>query len=78
MIIAGYAWTAANFWRALFGRVRELAEGGRLDYGSLELCFTGCVLMATVAGLIWSLALAEKRAELGDSRTSGTTLGVSP
>jgi hypothetical protein len=29
MLIAGYAWTATNFWRALFGRVQEVTAGRR-------------------------------------------------
>jgi len=58
LLVAGYAWTAANFWRALFGRVAELKEGGQLDYGLAELCFTGCILLAALIGLAWSLVLA--------------------
>ena len=55
MLIAGYAWTAANFWRGLFGRVSEVAGGGVLDYGWAELCFTACILIAALAGLVWAL-----------------------
>ena len=57
MLIAGYAWTAANFWRGLFGRVSEVAGGGVLDYGWAELCFTACILIAALAGLVWALVL---------------------
>ncbi len=57
MLIAGYAWTAANFWRGLFGRVSEVAGGGVLDYGWAELCFTACILVAALAGLVWALVL---------------------
>jgi hypothetical protein len=60
MLIAGYAWTAANFWRAFFGRVSEVAGGGELDYGSLELCFTACILAAALAGLAWALVLSTR------------------
>ena len=57
MLIAGYAWTAANFWRALFGRVSEVKAGGELDYGWAELCFTACIMVAALAGLVWALLL---------------------
>jgi hypothetical protein len=58
MLIAGYAWTSANFWRALFDRLVELRAGGTLDYGLLELCFTTCILVAAVIGLVWSLLVS--------------------
>ena len=35
----------------------EVADGTPLDYGRAELCFTGGVLMAALAGLGWSVAL---------------------
>ena len=37
LLCAAYAWTAANGWRATFGRVEELERGGKLDYGTAEL-----------------------------------------
>ena len=57
VLAAGYAWTAANFWRALFGRLADLRQGGQLDYGLAELCFIGCILLAAFAGVAWSLAI---------------------
>jgi hypothetical protein len=60
MLTAGYAWTGANFWRALFDRVSEVASGGVLDYGSAELCFTACITIAAIAGLVWSLVLGAR------------------
>ena len=48
-LCAAYAWTAANGWRATWGRVFELRDGGRLDYGELELCAVGC---ATILSLM--------------------------
>jgi len=62
MLIAGYGWTAANFWRAFFGRVSEVIGGGELDYGSLELCFTACILAAALGGLVWALVLSRSAA----------------
>ena len=48
-LCAAYAWTAANGWRATWGRAFELRDGGRLDYGSVELWVVG---VATVFGLM--------------------------
>lgn len=61
LLIAGYAWTGANVWRALFGRLAEVADGGALEYGWAELCFTACVLSAAFAGLVWALVLSSNR-----------------
>jgi len=36
ILCAAYAWSAANAWRAASWRYRELAEGGKLDYGNSE------------------------------------------
>jgi hypothetical protein len=69
LLAAGYAWTAANFWRALFGRVADLRQGGQLDYGLAELCFIGCILLAAFAGLVWSLTLLRREPEPWNPRT---------
>ena len=61
VMIAGYAWTASNMWRALFGRVQEIAEGRELDYGLAELCFCGCVMLGAMIGLVWSIDLATRQ-----------------
>jgi hypothetical protein len=37
LLCAAYGWTAANAWRATFGRLEELERGGELDYGTAEL-----------------------------------------
>ena len=63
MLTAGYAWTSANFWRALFDRVSEVAAGGVLDYGWAELCFTACITIAAIAGLVWSLVLNARQSD---------------
>jgi hypothetical protein len=60
VLVAGYAWTGANFWRAMFDRVFEIAAGSELNYGWLELCFTGCVMIGAITGLVWSLALVSR------------------
>jgi hypothetical protein len=47
ILCAGFAWCAANGWRATAWRWRELKQGGALEYGTAEI--------ASVAG---STALA--------------------
>ena len=70
MLTAGYAWTSANFWRALFDRISEVAAGGVLDYGWAELCFTACITIAAIAGLVWTLVLGARHP--GDRPTRAT------
>jgi hypothetical protein len=48
VLCAAYAWSVANGWRATFGRMFELLEGGKLDYGAAEMC---AVAIATAVGL---------------------------
>lgn len=42
LLAAGWSWTGANFWRAMFGRVNALRVGEQLDYGSAEMCVVAC------------------------------------
>ena len=58
ILAVGYAWEGANFWRALFGRVEEIAAGGQLRLGWAELCFGICMTLAALVGVVWSLRLA--------------------
>ena len=73
MLTAGYAWTGANFWRALFDRVSEVAAGGVLDYGWAEMCFTACITIASIAGLVWTLVLGTRQPELGRDLSTRAT-----
>jgi len=69
VLAAGYAWEGANFWRALFGRVQAIANGGELQLGWAELCFVGYGTIAALAALVWSLRLATThRASTGETR----------
>lgn len=63
VLVAGYAWEGANFWRALFGRVQEIASGGELELGWAELCFVACGTIAALVALTWSLKLALTNSE---------------
>jgi hypothetical protein len=36
VLAAGYGWEGANYWRALFGRVQEIARGGELRFPRRE------------------------------------------
>jgi hypothetical protein len=49
LLCAGMAWSAANGWRATFGRIAELARGGSLDHGAAEMW---TVSLATTLALI--------------------------
>lgn len=49
ILCAAYAWTVANGWRATFGRLAELLEGGTLDHGPAEMWV---VSIATAVGLV--------------------------
>jgi hypothetical protein len=60
LLAAGYGWTGANFWRALFDRLFEIADGRVLDYGLAEICFTACILIGAVVGLVWSIVTAAR------------------
>lgn len=48
VLCAAYAWSVANGWRATFGRMFELLEGGKLDHGAAEMW---AVSIATAIGL---------------------------
>ena len=56
-LCAAYAWTAANGWRATWGRAFELRDGGRLDHGSLELWVVGGATVLSLMCLTWSFYL---------------------
>ena len=57
VLCAAYAWSAANGWRATFGRMFELLEGGTLDHGAAEMCFVSIGTAIFLAGLVLSLYL---------------------
>jgi hypothetical protein len=65
VLCAAYAWTAANGWRATFGRVFEVLEGGELDYGTGELWAVGGGTALTLACLGLSLFLVVRAADAG-------------
>ena len=49
LLCAGIAWSAANGWRATFGRIDQLGRGGSLDHGAAEMW---TVSLATTLALI--------------------------
>ena len=49
LLCAGIAWSAANGWRATFGRIVELGRGGSLDHGAAEMW---TVSLATTLALV--------------------------
>lgn len=60
ILCAAYAWTVANGWRATFGRVYELLEGGTLDHGYAEMYAVSIATAIGLACLILSLYLVVK------------------
>lgn len=57
VLTAAYGWGAANAWRALFGRLADIARGSS-GPGWAELTFVGVGTAAMIVGLSWSLSLA--------------------
>jgi hypothetical protein len=57
VLCAAYAWSAANAWRATFGRVAEVLEGRELENGPVELWVVGGGTALLLGCLLWSLAL---------------------
>lgn len=55
VMCAAHAWMAANGWRATFGRVDELAQGGQLDFGAPELWVTAA--LTALACVCFTLSL---------------------
>jgi hypothetical protein len=65
ILSAALAWTAANGWRATFGRMVEIRSGRELDYGTAELWAVGAATAITLGCLAVSLLLVA-RAERGE------------
>ena len=57
VLCAAYAWSAANGWRATFGRLFELLDGGALTYGVGELWAVGIATVLALGCLGLSLFL---------------------
>jgi hypothetical protein len=57
VLCAAFAWSAANGWRATFGRMFELLEGATLDNGAVEMWFVSIGTAIALACLILSLYL---------------------
>jgi hypothetical protein len=56
-LCAAYAWTAANGWRATWGRAFELRDGAPLDHGLVELWVVGGATVLSLICLAWSFYL---------------------
>ncbi len=57
VLCAAYAWAAANGWRATFGRMYEILEGGKLDHGATEMWAVAIATAVALACLGLSLFL---------------------
>jgi hypothetical protein len=52
LLAAGWAWAAANYWRAFFDRVKFLREeGGELMFGEAEYWTVGVALVIAIVCL---------------------------
>jgi hypothetical protein len=60
LLCAGIAWSSANGWRATFGRVAELQQGGSLDYGATEMWTVAVATALSLASLGLSIYLVLK------------------
>lgn len=60
LLCAAYGWTAANAWRATFGRMVELERGGQLVYGTSELWAVGIGMALALVCFAVSLYLVVK------------------
>ena len=65
ILCAAYAWTVANGWRATFGRINELLEGGTLDHGPAEMYAVSIATATGLGCLILSLYLVVSSREDG-------------
>jgi hypothetical protein len=69
-LCAAYAWTAANGWRATWGRAFEVRDGVRLDHGLVELWVVGAATLLSLVCLAVSFCLmvrAETREQVRPS-----------
>jgi hypothetical protein len=57
ILCGAYGWAACNGWRATFGRISELREGGSLDFGACELWCVGAATTLALICLLVSLIL---------------------
>lgn len=55
VLAAGYAWAAANGWRATAIRMHRLSEGEELDFGSAEIWAVGAATGITLICLAVAL-----------------------
>jgi hypothetical protein len=68
VLCAAYAWSAANGWRATFGR---LSEGGKLEHGAAELWVVGvgtALMLGAMAVLLFLVVRASGPSESSDAR----------
>ena len=66
ILCGAYGWAAANGWRATFGRIAELRNGGELDFGNAEMWTVGVATALAVfmfAALLALAAMGDRSAE---------------
>jgi hypothetical protein len=66
LLCAAYGWTAANAWRATFGRIAELESGGQLGYGASEFWAVAIGGAIVLIGFASSLYLVIRNPQAGN------------
>ena len=64
LMTVGWAWAGANFWRALFDRVRIMHSGGQVGLGSVEMVYVTAQLIVALLCLgvgLWLVRPKTKR-----------------
>ena len=65
LLTAGWAWTAANYWRAFFDRVQFVREGGAVQLGNAEYWTVGGALVMAMVCLALSASMTATLADHG-------------
>ena len=68
VLCAGYAWTAANGWRALALRIETLERGGQVDVGLVWLLVLGEIAALIVLALLLLLVVETRTTSKPNTR----------
>lgn len=66
LLCAAYAWASANGWRATFGRMYELLQGGKLDHGAVEMWAVAIGTLISILCLFLGLFLVVRMSVVDD------------
>lgn len=60
LLVAGWAWTSANFWRGTTERFWTVADGRHLQFGSIELWLGPLVTAIAILAMAASIAATRR------------------